>query len=124
MNIANILSIALILFSVIDIVGNIPVIIDLKKKGVEVDSMKAALVSMGLMVAFLFAGEGILKLFGLDVQSFAVAGAIILFFLGRFGFLFVAHCSTSPPIMLMVSNVGIRSASILPSVMRLSPERI
>lgn len=82
MNIQNILSITLILFSVIDILGNIPVIIDLKKKGVVVDSMQAALVSMGLMIAFLFGGEAILKLFGLDVQSFAVAGAIILFFLG------------------------------------------
>ena len=82
MSVSIILSIALILFSVIDIVGNIPVIIDLKKKGVEVDSMKAALVSLGLMVAFLYGGEGILKLFGLDVQSFAVAGAIIIFFLG------------------------------------------
>ena len=82
MSVSNILSIALILFSVIDIVGNIPVIIDLKKKGVEVDSMKAALVSLGLMIAFLYGGEGILKLFGLDVQSFAVAGAIIIFFLG------------------------------------------
>ena len=68
MSVSNILSIALILFSVIDIVGNIPVIIDLKKKGVEVDSMKAALVSLGLMVAFLYGGEGILKLFGLDDQ--------------------------------------------------------
>lgn len=82
MSIQNILSISLILFSVIDILGNIPVIIDLKKKGVVVDSMQAALVSMGLMIAFLFGGEAILKLFGLDVQSFAVAGAIILFFLG------------------------------------------
>jgi len=82
MNIQHVLSVSLILFSVIDIVGNIPVIIDLKKKGVEVDSMKAALVSMGLMVAFLYGGESILKLLGLDVQSFAVAGAIILFFLG------------------------------------------
>ena len=82
MSVSNILSIALILFSVIDIVGNILVIIDLKKKGVQVDSMKAALVSLGLMVAFLYGGEGILKLFGLDVQSFAVAGAIIIFFLG------------------------------------------
>lgn len=82
MNIADVFSVALILFSVIDIVGNIPVIIDLKKKGVEVDSMKAALVSMGLMISFLYMGEGILKIFGLDVQSFAVAGAIILFFLG------------------------------------------
>ncbi|MBK6364504.1 MAG: MarC family protein [Saprospiraceae bacterium] len=82
MDIQNILSITLILFSVIDILGNIPIIIDMKNKGIVVDSMQAALVSMGLMVAFLFAGEGILKLFGLDVQSFAVAGAIILFFLG------------------------------------------
>ncbi len=82
MDIQNILSIGLILFSVIDIVGNIPVIIDLKNKGVVVDSLQAALVSLGLMIAFLFVGEGILGLFGLDVQSFAVAGAIILFFLG------------------------------------------
>jgi multiple antibiotic resistance protein len=82
MNLQNILSITLILFSVIDILGNIPIIIDLKKKGVVVDSMQAALVSMGLMIAFLFAGEVILSLFGLDVQSFAVAGSIILFFLG------------------------------------------
>jgi multiple antibiotic resistance protein len=82
MNIQDIFSVALILFSVIDIIGNIPIIIDLKKKGVEVDSLKAALVSMGLMIAFLYTGEGILHLFGLDVQSFAVAGAIILFFIG------------------------------------------
>jgi multiple antibiotic resistance protein len=82
MDIQNILSITLILFSVIDILGNIPIIIDMKNKGIVVDSLQAALVSMGLMVAFLLAGEGILKLFGLDVQSFAVAGAIILFFLG------------------------------------------
>lgn len=82
MNVQSVLSVALILFSVIDILGNIPVIIDLKKKGVEVDSFKAALVSFFLMVAFLYAGEGILKIFGVDVQSFAVAGAIIIFFLG------------------------------------------
>jgi len=82
MSIQNVLSIGLILFSVIDILGNIPVIIDLKKKGVVVDSMKAALVSMGLMVGFLYAGEGILKIFGVDVQSFAIAGAIIIFFIG------------------------------------------
>ena len=54
MDIQNILSIGLILFSVIDIVGNIPVIIDLKNKGVVVDSLQAALVSLGLMIAFLF----------------------------------------------------------------------
>jgi multiple antibiotic resistance protein len=82
MNLQDVLSISLILFSVIDILGNIPVIIDLKNKGVEVDSIQASLVSLGLMVAFLFVGEGILSLFGLDVQSFAIAGALIIFFLG------------------------------------------
>ena len=82
MNITDITTVSIILFSVIDIVGNIPVIIDLKNKGVKVDSLKAALVSMGLMIAFLYGGEGILNLLGLDVQSFAVAGALILFFLG------------------------------------------
>jgi multiple antibiotic resistance protein len=82
MSIQNVLSVGLILFSVIDILGNIPVVIDMKKKGIEVDSMKAALASLGLMVGFLFAGEGILKIFGVDVQSFAVAGAVIIFFLG------------------------------------------
>jgi multiple antibiotic resistance protein len=78
----EIFSVSLILFSVIDILGNIPIIIDLKNKGVQVDSLQATLVSFGLMVAFLFVGEGILKLFGLDVESFAIAGALILFFLG------------------------------------------
>lgn len=82
MNVADIISVSIILFSVIDIVGNIPIIIDLKNKGVQVDSFKAALVSLGLMVSFLYGGEGILNLLGLDVQSFAVAGALILFFLG------------------------------------------
>jgi multiple antibiotic resistance protein len=82
MSIQNVLSVGLILFSVIDILGNIPVIIDLKKKGVVVDSMKAAVASLALMIGFLFAGEGILKVFGVDVQSFAVAGSVILFFLG------------------------------------------
>ena len=82
MNIQNVFSVGLILFSVIDILGNIPVIIDLKKKGVVVDSMKAAIASLALMIGFLYAGEGILKVFGVDVQSFAVAGSVILFFLG------------------------------------------
>jgi multiple antibiotic resistance protein len=82
MHFQEILSVSIILFSVIDIIGNIPIIIDLKNKGVQVDTLQASLVSFGLMASFLFVGEGILKLFGLDVQSFAIAGALILFFLG------------------------------------------
>ncbi|MBK9255436.1 MAG: MarC family protein [Saprospiraceae bacterium] len=82
MNVQEILSVTLILFSVIDIVGIIPVIIDMKKKGVHIESAKAVLVSMLIMVAFLFTGEGILRMLGVDVQSFAVAGALIIFFIG------------------------------------------
>jgi multiple antibiotic resistance protein len=79
MDFKNLLSVTLILFSVIDIIGSLPILIDLKDKGNHIESGKAALVSMMLMVVFLFVGEQVLKLFGVDVQSFAVAGSIILF---------------------------------------------
>ncbi len=80
--IKEILSVSLILFSVIDIIGSIPIIIDLRKKAGHVQSEKATLVSGIIMVIFLLLGEGILSLFGIDVGSFAVAGAIIMFLLG------------------------------------------
>lgn len=82
MNIKEIFSITLVLFSVIDIIGSVPVIIDLKDKGYKVESGKASIVALVLMIAFLFLGEAILGLFGVDVQSFAVAGSIIIFLIG------------------------------------------
>lgn len=81
-NMREILSATLVLFSVIDILGAIPVIIDLKKKTGAIDARQTTLVSGALMFAFLFLGESILKLFGLDVASFAIAGAIIIFLIG------------------------------------------
>ena len=75
----EIASVTLILFAVIDMVGNIPVIVDLRKKAGHVQSGLATIVSGLLMVGFLFLGASILKLFGIDVHSFAVAGAIIMF---------------------------------------------
>jgi multiple antibiotic resistance protein len=79
----EIVSVSLILFSVIDIIGSIPIIIDLKKKaGGQIQSGKATFVAGILMVLFLFLGESILGLFHLDVESFAVAGAIVIFLLG------------------------------------------
>lgn len=80
-SIKEILSVTLILFSVIDILGSIPIIIQLRKKEGKIQSEKATLVSGGIMVLFLFLGNSILSLFGLDVESFAVAGAIIMFLL-------------------------------------------
>jgi multiple antibiotic resistance protein len=78
----EIVSVSLILFAVIDILGSVPIIIDLRKKAGKVESEKATLVAGLIMIIFLFLGESILKLLGLDVQSFAIAGAIIIFFIG------------------------------------------
>lgn len=72
---------SMILFAVIDIIGSIPIIIDLKKKAGHIQSEKASIVAGILMVMFLFVGAEILKLIGIDVNSFAVAGSFILFFL-------------------------------------------
>lgn len=82
LNFKEIISVSLILFSVIDILGSIPIIIDLRKKYGHVQSGKATLVSGIIMVAFLFIGESILGLFGIDISSFAVAGAIVMFLIG------------------------------------------
>ena len=77
----EVITATLILFAVIDIVGSIPVIIDLRQKVGHIQSEKASFVAIVIMVAFLFIGEEILKLIGIDVNSFAVAGAFILLFL-------------------------------------------
>lgn len=81
-NFREIVSVTLILFSVIDIVGSLPVIIDLRKKVGKIESEQATFASGALMVSFLFVGERILKLFGVDVASFAVAGGLTIFLIG------------------------------------------
>lgn len=77
----EIVTAAMVLFAVIDIVGSIPIIIDLRTKFGHIQSEKASIVSAVIMISFLFVGEEILKLIGIDVNSFAVAGAFVLFFL-------------------------------------------
>ncbi|WBL22150.1 MULTISPECIES: MarC family protein [unclassified Zunongwangia] len=71
----------MVLFAVIDIIGSIPIVLDLRKKVGHIQSEKASIVAGLLMIAFLFLGKEILNLIGIDVNSFAVAGAFILFFL-------------------------------------------
>jgi len=80
-NIKEIVTATMILFAVIDILGSIPIIIGLRKKVGHIQSEKASIVAAFIMVAFLFVGESILSLIGIDVNSFAVAGAFIIFFL-------------------------------------------
>jgi multiple antibiotic resistance protein len=75
----EIFSVTLILFSVIDILGSIPFIMIIRKREGRIYAEKATLISAVLMVGFLFLGQSILKLFGLDVASFALAGAIVIF---------------------------------------------
>jgi len=81
LNFKEIFTAFMILFAVIDIVGNIPIIIDLRKKAGHIQSEKASLIAGAIMIIFLFLGKSILSLIGIDVHSFAVAGAFILFFI-------------------------------------------
>ena len=79
----EILTVTFTLFAVIDMVGNIPVLASLRMKmGGEIRSIQATLASGALMILFLFIGKQFLDLLGLDVQSFAVAGSIVIFIIG------------------------------------------
>jgi len=80
-NLKEILTATMVLFAVIDIVGSIPIIIDLRKKVGHIQSEKASIVAMFIMILFLFVGMEILNLIGIDVYSFAVAGSFVMFFL-------------------------------------------
>lgn len=77
----EIATVGMVLFAVIDIVGTIPIMVDLKSKHGHIDSEKASLAAGLIMIVFLFVGEELLKLIGIDVHSFAVAGSFVLFFL-------------------------------------------
>ena len=80
-DIKEIISATMVLFAVVDIIGSVPIIINLRKKAGRIQSEKTAIVAGGLLVVFLFLGKQLLNLFGVTVEAFAVAGAFILFFL-------------------------------------------
>ena len=80
-NIKEIFTAFMVLFAVIDIIGNIPIVIDLRKKSGHIQSEKASVIAGVIMIVFLFLGKSLLSLIGIDVNSFAVAGAFILFFI-------------------------------------------
>ncbi len=80
-NFKEIATASMVLFAVIDILGSIPIIIGLREKVGHIQSEKASIVAAGIMIAFLFIGEEILNLIGIDVNAFAVAGAFVIFFM-------------------------------------------
>lgn len=78
-NFKQILSVTMILFAIIDILGSIPVVISLRNKVGHIQSEKASIVALLIMILFLFIGDEMLKIIGLDVSSFAIAGSIVIF---------------------------------------------
>src|ERR1700744_533498 len=81
LNFNEIVSVTMILFAIIDILGAIPVIIELRMKAGHIQSEKASIAVLVLMIVFLYAGNALLKLIGLDLASFAIAGSLVIFFI-------------------------------------------
>ncbi|MBQ8277042.1 MAG: MarC family protein [Bacteroidaceae bacterium] len=79
LNIQEIVSAFIVLFAVLDVLGSTPIIIDLKTKGRPVNALHATSISTGLLLGFFFAGDVVLRLFSVDIASFAVAGALVIF---------------------------------------------
>ena len=71
----------IVLFAVIDVLGSTPIFIDLKQQGRPVNALKATLISTSLLISFFFAGDAMLRLFNVDIESFAVAGSLVIFLL-------------------------------------------
>ena len=80
-NFQELISAFIVLFAVIDIIGSIPIILNLKQGGRDVNATQATLISFALLIGFFYAGEMVLRLFQVDIASFAVAGSIVLFLL-------------------------------------------
>lgn len=78
-NTSELFKATMVLFAVVDIVGSVPLIIKIKEQAGDIHPARTSFVSLGIMIGFLILGESILKLFGVDVKSFAVAGSLILF---------------------------------------------
>ncbi|MDD6732832.1 MAG: MarC family protein [Bacteroidales bacterium] len=81
LNALQIASTFIVLFAVIDVLGSTPIFIDLKQQGRPVNALKATLISTGLLIGFFFAGDAMLRLFNVDIESFAVAGSLVIFLL-------------------------------------------
>ena len=104
---AQLLKSTMVLFAVIDIVGSIPVLMDVKRKSGDIHPGRASLVALGIMLAFLFIGEGIITFLGVDVNSFAVAGSFVLFFMALEMILGIELFKTDPTSMKTATIVPV-----------------
>lgn len=121
----EIVTCTMVLFAVIDIVGSIPIVIGLRQKVGHIQSEKASLVAGLIMIGFLFLGEQILSLIGIDVNSFAVAGALIIFFLALemiFGIQLYKDESSGTASIVPIAFPIIAGAGTLTSILSLRAE--
>lgn len=82
LNFMEVLAAFMVLFAIIDILGSIPIILDIKTKTGKLFPARTTLAAFGIMLLFLFIGEPLLGVFGVDISSFAIAGSIILLLMG------------------------------------------
>jgi len=82
LSIIEILATFMVMFAIIDIPGSIPIILDIKAKTGDIQALKATLVAFGIFIIFLFTGDSLLGLFGVDVSSFAIAGSFVILLIG------------------------------------------
>ena len=97
-NFQQLVSAFIVLFAVIDIIGAIPIILNLKQKGRPVNAPKATLISFALLILFFFGGDAVLKIFQVDIASFAIAGALIIFLMALEMILDIAIFKNQGPI--------------------------
>ncbi len=81
-NLLEILATFMVLFAIIDIPGSIPIILDIKEKTGDIKPLKTTLVAFGIFLIFLYTGDTLLSLFGVDVSSFAIAGSFVILLIG------------------------------------------
>lgn len=75
----QVLSSFIFLFAIIDPFGNIPVTLNMVKKGIKISPLKVCIATIVILITFLFAGEWVLKLFGVKIEYFAIAGGFVIF---------------------------------------------
>jgi len=115
----------MVLFAIIDIPGSIPIILDIKAKTGDIEAGKTSLVAFGIFMAFLFIGSPLLRLFGIDVSSFAIAGSFIIFLIGIemvLGIELFKHVSSSGGSIVPIAFPLIAGAGSITTILSLKAE--
>lgn len=126
-NLRETFSAFMVLFAVIDITGSIPIIIDLKQKHGKINALKAASFALGIMLIFFFIGEPLLGVFGVDIYSFAIAGSLVVFFVGLemvFGIDFFKDGTPASASIVPIAFPLVAGAGAITSMLSLKAEEL